>query len=95
MTRLNKMSANGVACCHHKIAEIFHRSRTLSVCVITVICLMQLTLVQCAYGGVNHNEFLAQLKVPQCRKDCLDKVSHELTKPMKYFSEKNHNTNIL
>lgn len=25
--------------------------------------------------GINHHEYLAQLKVPQCRQDCMDKVS--------------------
>lgn len=25
--------------------------------------------------GINHNDYLAQLKVPQCRQDCMDKVS--------------------
>lgn len=31
--------------------------------------------MQPVVSGINHNEFLAQLKVPQCRKDCMDKVS--------------------
>lgn len=26
-------------------------------------------------SGINHHEHLAQLKVPQCRQDCLHKVS--------------------
>lgn len=28
--------------------------------------------------GLNHDEFLAQLKVPQCQQDCLSKVSFDL-----------------
>lgn len=27
--------------------------------------------------GLNHDEFLAQLKVPQCQQDCLSKVSFD------------------
>lgn len=40
-----------------------------------VIILIECSLLQPVVSGINHNEFLAQLKVPQCRQDCLDKVS--------------------
>lgn len=75
MTRLYKLNANGMWC-DHKIAQVFYSSRTLSVCAILVIFFVQLSLVQPVFGGLNHNEYLVQLKVPQCRKDCLDKVGH-------------------
>lgn len=27
--------------------------------------------------GIDHNDYLTQLKVPQCRQDCVDKVSFD------------------
>ncbi|XP_055297537.1 uncharacterized protein LOC129566045 isoform X2 [Sitodiplosis mosellana] len=71
--RLNKSSVS--SSCHRQISSILNSCRTLGCCAILVICLVQLSLVQPVFSGINHNEFLAQLKVPQCRKDCLDKFS--------------------
>lgn len=65
----------GVSWCIRRVIHIFNGCRTSSICAILVICLVHLSFVQAAVSGVNHNEFLAQLKVPQCRKDCTDKVS--------------------
>lgn len=42
--------------------------------VFLVIVIIECVLLQPVVSDINHNEFLAQLKVPQCRKDCLDKV---------------------
>lgn len=72
MTRLNKSSICVESC--RRLSSIFNNGRTLGGAIL-VIFLVQLSLVQPALSGINHNEFLAQLKVPQCRKDCLDKVS--------------------
>lgn len=65
----------GVTWCNRRLIHILNTCRTSSVCAILVIYLVQLSFVHTALSGINHNEFLAQLKVPQCRKDCLDKVS--------------------
>lgn len=79
MRELNALSGNrngaGVTWCNRSVIHILNSCRTSSVCAILVICLVHLSFVQAAVSGVNHNEFLAQLKVPQCRKDCIDKVS--------------------
>lgn len=74
MIKVQKLSTN-CSRCNHKIAHTLNYLRILRVGAILVLCLVQLSLVRPVLGGINYNEFLAQLKVPQCRKDCLDKVS--------------------
>lgn len=71
----SRYGAGGITWCNRRAIHILNSCRTPSVCAILVICLVHLSFVQAAVSGVNHNEFLAQLKVPQCRKDCIDKVS--------------------
>lgn len=91
MTRLNR-SCVGHTFCHRQIPRILNSCRTFGLCAILVIFLVQLSLVQPVWSGINHNEFLAQLKVPQCRKDCLDKVSHHKFKEntFKIYLDKIH-----
>lgn len=48
--------------------------RQLSFSAFVVIVIIECGILQPVVSEINHNEFLAQLKVPQCRKDCLDKV---------------------
>lgn len=54
-------------------------------CAMLVIILIECSLFQPVVSGINHNEFLAQLKVPQCRQDCLDKVSSREMKKISFF----------
>lgn len=58
--------------CHRIFYTFFN---AFNCCAMLVIILIECSLLQPVVSGINHNEFLAQLKVPQCRQDCLDKVS--------------------
>lgn len=60
--------------CHRTFYNIVHARQMFSYCIIVMIFIIECTLLKPVVSGINHNEFLAQLKVPQCRKDCLDKV---------------------
>lgn len=61
---------------NHRIDKTtLYKRRIFSYCAFVVIFIIECILLQPVVSEINHNEFLAQLKVPQCRKDCLDKVS--------------------
>lgn len=60
---------------HRTFHRIVYNRRFSSYFAILVFFSIECILLQPIVSGINHNEFLAQLKVPQCRKDCLDKVS--------------------
>lgn len=60
--------------CHRTFYRIVHARQIFRYCIVLVVFLIECTLLQPVVSGINHNEFLAQLKIPQCRKDCLDKV---------------------
>lgn len=60
--------------------------RIFNYCAFMVIFIIECNILQPVVSEINHNDFLTQLKIPQCRKDCLDKVSStKQTKP-KYSS---------
>lgn len=65
--------------------NINNSSRCYSFFVVLAIIFIECSLLQPAVCGINHNEFLVQLKVPQCRRDCLDKVSVHFNKLLKFI----------
>lgn len=69
MWNFNRIDGSGGGCGGGATIAIFHK--TFIVFIIEFAFRTATTTVH----GINHNDYLAQLKVPQCRQDCMDKVS--------------------
>lgn len=70
---------------NHSIGKnAVYSRRIFNYCAFMVIFIIECNILQPVVSEINHNDFLTQLKIPQCRKDCLDKVSSTKTN-QKYF----------
>lgn len=70
---------------NHSIGKnAVYSRRIFNYCAFMVIFIIECNILQPVVSEINHNDFLTQLKIPQCRKDCLDKVSS--TKQIKIFA---------